>query len=247
MSPDSLCVVVPVHNAARTLEPLVQQLQEVLRGFAASRIVLVDDGSTDGSADKLRALYNRYDNVTAIFLRRNFGQQSALLCGLRECRCDYAVIIDDDLEQHPHDIPALYEAIRKGYDVVYGVGAAERGAFRSLGSRLRDRLFDRITDKPEGAKVCSFRIMNRATIDQVVRAGTKFVYISLEILKHTNRIGNIAVGTGEQAPSRYHPLQLMRLLLRMYVYYAPYRWLKLLQRHGACYEIGEKLQREDEI
>ena len=247
MSGDSLCVVVPVYNAERTLEPLVEQLQEVLRGFAASQIVLVDDGSTDGSADKLRALYRRYDNVMAIFLRRNFGQQSALLCGLRECRCDYAVIIDDDLEQNPRDIPALYEAIRKGYDVVYGVGAAERGAFRSLGSRLRDRLFDRITNKPECVRVCSFRIIGRTTVNNIVNADTRFVYISLEILKHTNRIGNVAVSTGESAPSGYRPLRLMQLLMRMYIYYAPCRLLKPLRRCGTCYEIHETLRREDVI
>ena len=245
MNPDSLCVVVPVYNARNTITPLVERLQEVLGGFASSQIVLVDDGSRDGSAGTLRGLYERYKNITVVLLRRNYGQQSALLCGLRQCRCDYAVIIDDDLEQDPCDIPALYGAIRRGYDVVYGVGAQEKGAFRSWGSRLRDRLFDRITDKPPGVRVCSFRIMNRATVDHVVKADTRFVYISLEILKYTNRIGNIPVRTGERVPSGYRPLQLMGLLLRMYVYYAPWGWLRLLRRRRACYEIGEILHRED--
>lgn len=244
MKADSLCVVVPVYNARNTITPLVERLQEVLRGFASSQIVLVDDGSRDGGADVLRALFERYENVTVVFLRGNYGQQSALLCGLCQCRCDYAVIIDDDLEQDPCDIPALYDAIRDGYDVVYGVGAAEKSAFRSLGSRLRDRLFDRITDKPPGVRVCSFRILNRATVDRIVQADTRFVYISLEILKYTNRIGNTPVGTGGQAPSGYRPLRLMGLLLRMYIYYAPCRLLQLLRRHGACYEIGEVLRRE---
>jgi undecaprenyl-phosphate 4-deoxy-4-formamido-L-arabinose transferase len=245
MNPDSLCVVVPVYNAEHTLEPLVERLQEVLGDFRASQIVLVDDGSTDRSADKLHALFHRYDNVTVIMLRKNYGQQSALLCGLRECRCDYAAIIDDDLEQNPEDILVLYDAIRKGADVVYGVGAAERGAFRSFGSWLRDQLFDRITDKPENMKVCSFRIMNRATVEQVTKAYTKFVYISLEILKHTTQIANISVRTGERAPSGYRPLRLMRLLFWMYVYYAPCKLLKPFRQHGACYEIGEALRRED--
>ena len=246
MTGDSLCVVVPVYNAEKTLKRLVEKLQAVLGRFAASQIVLVDDGSADGSAYRMRALYERYDNVTAIFLRRNYGQQSALLCGLRECRCDWAVIIDDDLEQDPADIAALYDEIRKGCDVVYGVSEAERSAFRSLGSRLRDRLFDRITDLPEGMRVCSFRIMNRQTVDNIITADTKFVYISLEILKHTSRIGNITVRAGERAPSGYKPLRLMRLLLRMYVYYAPCGILRPFRRRGACYEIRETLRREDE-
>ncbi len=245
MSPDSLCVVVPVYNAESTLESLVERLQKVLSGFASSQIVLVDDGSTDGSVDRLRALYSRYDNVTVVFLRKNYGQQSALLCGIRECHCDFAAIIDDDLEQAPEDILLLYDEIREGYDVVYGVGVADRSAFRSFGSRLRDRLFDRITDKPKEMKVCSFRIMNRATVEKVARADTRFVYISLELLKHTNRIGNITVRVGDRAPSGYRPLRLMRLLIQMYIYYAPCRLLRLLRGHGACYEVGEKLQRED--
>jgi len=245
MSPDSLCIVVPVYNAENSLEPLVERLQKVLSGFATWQIVLVNDGSTDGSADKLRKLYSRYDNLTAIFLQKNYGQQSALLCGLRECRCNYAAIIDDDLEQDPEDIPLLYDELQKGYDVVYGVGAAERGAFRGFGSRLRDRLFDHITNKPREMKVCSFRIMNRATVEKVTQADTRFVYISLEILKHTNRIGNVSVRAGERAPSGYRPLRLMRLLMQMYIYYAPCRLLRPVRRHGACYEVGEKLQRED--
>jgi len=247
MNPDSLCVVVPVYNAEKTLKPLVERLQEVLDGFASSQIVLVDDGSRDGSADILRTLFERYDNVTVIFLRRNYGQQNALLCGLRECRCDYAVIIDDDLEQDPYDIPALYGAIQEGCDVVYGVGAPVKGAFRSLGSRLRDRLFDRITPKPPGMRVCSFRILNRTTVDHIVEADTQFVYISLEILKYTNRIGNIEVRTGERAPSGYRPLRLMSLLLQMYIYYAPWGLLRSLRRHGACYSVRETLRRENEI
>ena len=247
MSSDSLCVVVPVYNAENTLEPLIGRLQTVLSGFAASQIVLVDDGSTDGSADRLCTLYSRYDNVMVIFLRKNYGQQNALLCGLRECRCDYAVIIDDDLEQDSKDIPLLYDELRKGYDVVYGVGAADRGAIRSFGSRLRDRLFDRIADKPKEMKVCSFRIMNSATVDKVAHANMRFVNISLEILKHTNRIGNVTVSPGKRTTSGYRLLRLMRLLIRMYVYYAPCRLLRSLRRRGPCYEVGERLQRKDEI
>jgi undecaprenyl-phosphate 4-deoxy-4-formamido-L-arabinose transferase len=128
--------------------------------------------------------------------------------------------------------------------VVYGVSAAEKGAIRNLGSRLRDNLFDRITDKPKRIRVCSFRIINRATVEKVVNANTRFVYISLEILKHTSRIGNISVRTGRRAPSGYHLLKLIRLLLRMYVYYTPCRLYKRLRKHGACYEIGEALRRE---
>jgi len=236
----SICAVVPVYNAEKTLEPLVTCLTETLSTFRAYHIVLVDDKSTDASLEIMHRLHGENPHITAISLARNTGQQSALLCGLRHAECDYTVILDDDLEHSPEDIPKLYERIVDGFDAVYGVnmGAADsHGRFRSTGARLRDWLMNRLTDKPRSMKVCSFRMMNRDAVQHVCAADTRFVYISLELLKHTANISNVPVHYNARTSSGYHPLKLAALMWKMIVYYSCSRVLKPLRKRGQGYEI----------
>lgn len=242
---DSICAVVPVYNSQNTLCTVVEKLIDVLACFRKYRIVLVDDCSTDNSFDIIKDLYSRYENIIGIKLSKNHGQQCAVFCGLHYSDCDYTLIIDDDMEHNPADILVLYHEIIKGYDTVYGINdtVGTKGIFRNFGSRLRDRLFDKITDKPKDKKVCSFRIMNKKTVDYVLQANTKFVYISLEILKHTNNIQNVAVPYNPPVQSNYKPIKLILLLLNMYVYYAPAWIFKKLRRKNKCYDIQEILSK----
>ena len=244
---NSVCAVVPVYNAAHTLRSLTAQLTEVLDAFYTWQIVLVDDCSTDESADIIRELCSGDGRITGVLLAENAGQQSAVFCGLGFSDCDYAVIIDDDLEQPPRDIMALYNEITKGYDVVYGLNAAppKKGALRRFGSAMRDGLFYAVTHLPRDKKVCAFRILNSATVNHVLLADTQFVYISMEILRHTQKIGNIYVPYNDAAPSGYGLLRLMRLLIKMYVYYAPRTMFKRCRKKGPCYRIKKTLHKEN--
>ena len=157
MIKDSICVVIPVYNAQRTLEELTEKLMCVLSQFSSYKIVFVDDASTDRSFETLRKLKESNDNITAIKLKENAGQQAAILCGLRQSECDYTVIMDDDLENDPGDIMKLYERITQGPDVVYGVCAQPtKGALRSFGSGFRQALITSLSGKPKQMKVCSF-------------------------------------------------------------------------------------------
>ncbi len=237
MIPRSICAVVPVYNAGATLNELVESLERALSRFAEYAIILVDDGSKDNSAQLIEQLCDR-PHVTGILLDGNFGQQSALLCGLRHASADYIVILDDDLEQDPALILTLYGEMGKGYDAVYGPPEnLGKGAFRSIGSRLRDRLFDRITDKPAGVRVCSFRMMNRKTVERIARADTQFVYISMELFKHTRNVTSVDVPYGVSKRSGYSTLRLIRLMVNMYAYYAPRTIFSFLRKKGPCYKI----------
>lgn len=242
----SICAVVPVYNAEQTLETLISKLDRVLSCFARYRIVLVDDASTDKSFEVMKQLHLQFPTVSAIKLQKNAGQQSAVLCGLRHSDCEYTVILDDDLEHEPDDIIKLYAAMAQGYDVVYGVNTPKKshnvGGFRRLGSRVRDSLFNRITKKPKDQKVCSFRIINRKTVDNIIKADTKFIYISMEILRHTVNIGNVMVRYNERAVSGYSALRLIALLMKIYIYYAPHSWLRILRKKGNAYNIEQKLE-----
>lgn len=243
----TICAVVPVYNAVRTLRELTGRLSAVLSAWEDYRIILVDDGSADGSRDILEDLARNDDHITAILLHGNWGQQSAILCGLRLSDADYTVIIDDDLEQRPEDIPRLYDALLSGYDVVYGVreGTGGKGLVRGLGSRLRDALFRWIAPLTPGVRVSSFRILGRDLVAKVIKADTRFVYVSMEILRHTRRVGNIPIGEAPAAPSGYRLKKLMALLMKIFIYYGPFRWLGPLRRREDCYQIKTIVQGGD--
>lgn len=125
MSPDharlTVSVVVPVYNSQATLGALVTRLVPVLEACAAMHeIILVNDGSQDGSWEVVQDLARRFPQVRGADLARNSGQHNALLCGIRLARYDVIITIDDDLQNQPEDIPALIESLREGNEVVYG-------------------------------------------------------------------------------------------------------------------------------
>ena len=101
---------------------MLTRLADVLPACAEEfEVLLVNDGSPDHSWDVIEALTQRYSWVRGIKLMRNYGQENATLCGIREARGDVIVTMDDDLQHNPADLPKLIAKLNEGYDVVYGV------------------------------------------------------------------------------------------------------------------------------
>lgn len=134
--PDGVSVVVPVYNSQQTLETLVRRLHEVLPHESADfEIILVNDGSRDGSWQVVQQLVAAFPHVRGIGMMRNFGQHNALLCGIRAARFNIIVTMDDDLQHPPEEVPKLLKRVREGVDVVYGVPLAMRhSAWRNFTS-----------------------------------------------------------------------------------------------------------------
>jgi len=108
MSEVDVSVVVPVYNEEATIEPLCRQLHETLSSLGRPyEIILVDDGSTDGSWKRIQDQARRYPHICGIRLRRNFGQTAAMSAGIDAARGDIIVTMDADLQNDPADIPAL--------------------------------------------------------------------------------------------------------------------------------------------
>src|SRR5689334_7028828 len=124
-----LSVVVPVYNEVQNLEPLHRELGAALGG-SSHEIIYVDDGSTDGSWELLKKLASAPDStVTALRLRRNFGQTAALAAAFDAARGEVIVAMDADLQNDPADIPRLLEKIKEGYEVVSGWRARRQDNF----------------------------------------------------------------------------------------------------------------------
>jgi glycosyltransferase involved in cell wall biosynthesis len=120
-------VVIPVYRGEQTIEPLVNRLANVLPACAEKfEVLLVNDGSPDHSWDVIESLIQKYSWVCGINLMRNYGQDNALLCGIREACHELIITMDDDLQHDPEDIPKLIAKLREGYDVVYGVPRVRR-------------------------------------------------------------------------------------------------------------------------
>ena len=143
-----ISIVVPVYNEIESVPPLCEQLEKVLSGLdRTSEIVLVDDGSTDGTWDTLKACAAQYPRLRLVRLRRNFGQTAAMSAGFHAARGDIIITLDADLQNDPADIPKLLAKMDEGYDVVSGWRAKRKDPFfsRTLPSRLANALISKIT------------------------------------------------------------------------------------------------------
>lgn len=143
-----LSVVIPVFNERENVPLLLENLLPALdRVDRPSEIVLVDDGSSDGTGEVLREMASRHPCVTAILLRRNFGQTAALSAGIDHARGEIIVVMDGDLQNDPGDIPMLLEKLAEGYDVVSGWRRERQDTYltRILPSKIANALISRVT------------------------------------------------------------------------------------------------------
>lgn len=117
----NLSIVVPVYKGEVFIEPLVTQLSKTLPTFAKEyEVILVDDGSSDGSWLLIERFARECKWVRGIRMMRNYGQHNATLCGVRAARYEVVVTLDQDLQHPPQEIPFLLAKLEEGYDVVYG-------------------------------------------------------------------------------------------------------------------------------
>lgn len=121
VAPLEISVVVPIYNEYESLPALVGAIAQVLNGMERTyEIIGVDDGSTDGSSDRLRELTQQYPHLVAVLLRRNYGQTAAMAAGFKYARGGIVVTLDGDLQNDPADIPRLIDRLDEGYDLVSG-------------------------------------------------------------------------------------------------------------------------------
>ena len=114
-----ISIVVPVFNEVDLIEELLSRIKKVCRGLRRTyEIVIVDDGSTDGSYEKLKKIQANDNSLRIVKFTRNFGQQAAVLAGFRISKGDIIVQLDSDLQNPPEEIPKLLSAMSENIDLV---------------------------------------------------------------------------------------------------------------------------------
>jgi polyisoprenyl-phosphate glycosyltransferase len=207
-----LSVVVPVFNEVEAVSELHRRLSAAVSGLGAHELVFVDDGSSDGSWEALRAVAAGDPHVRLIRLSRNFGHQIALSAGLEAARGDAVVSMDGDLQDPPELIPELVGRWQDGFDVVYAVRSQRRGEtrFKLATASLFYKAINRMSsiDIPEQAG--DFRLMSRRALDALLAMPERARFLR----GMTSWVGFRQVGVEYERDARYagetkYPLRRM--------------------------------------
>lgn len=161
-------IVSPIYNEIGNIEVLYKRIAEVMEQTGESwELVLVDDGSRDASADKMRELATADARVRPVIFARNFGQQAAVKAGLDYSRGDAVVVIDADLQDPPEVILELIERWREGYEVIYAQRTSRKGEsfLKRLSAKIFYRTINSITDIDMPLDTGFFRLLDRRVVD----------------------------------------------------------------------------------
>lgn len=163
-----LSIVAPCYNEEAVLPEFYQRVTAVCRDLDLPyELVLVNDGSRDGTWEQMRGLAQTDPNVVSVNLARNHGHQLALSAGLSVCRGQRILIIDADLQDPPELLPAMLQRMDEGVDVVYGQRRMRRGEswFKRITSTLFYRVINGLSSVPIAVDTGDFRLISRRVLD----------------------------------------------------------------------------------
>lgn len=178
----NISVVVPIYNEVENILMLHRQLSDVLASTARTyEIVLVDDGSTDGSCKMLKTIAARDPSVKLVLFRRNYGQTAAMQAGLQHATGDVIVTLDADLQNDPADIPMLVDTIDQGFDLVHGWRKERQDAWlsRKLPSKMANWLIAKTTGFPIHDLGCTLKAIRREIAHELELYGEMHRFIPI--------------------------------------------------------------------
>ncbi|MCA9041079.1 MAG: glycosyltransferase family 2 protein [Planctomycetaceae bacterium] len=179
---NSLSIVVPIYNEVENIPRLYAALTPVLEEMDREyEILLVDDGSTDGSREELAKLAQQDERIKVIEFRNNFGQTAAMAAGLRHASGDILITMDGDLQNDPTDIPMMVDKIEEGYDLVHGWRKNRQDTFinRKLPSIIANWLISKVTGFPVNDLGCTLKAIRREVAQELELFGDMHRFIPI--------------------------------------------------------------------
>ena len=170
----ALSVVIPVYNEEDNVRPLLTSLRDVMESFGRPyEVIVVDDGSRDGTWPRLRELASEFGALRVVRLRANFGQTAALAAGFDVARGGLVATMDGDGQNDPADIPRLIDKLKEGYDVISGWRHDRQDPFwsRRLPSQIANGLISCITGVSLHDYGCALKVYRREILQDVALYG----------------------------------------------------------------------------
>jgi glycosyltransferase involved in cell wall biosynthesis len=210
-----ISIVIPVYNSENCLEELVQRISSAVKKY---ELILVNDCSPDGSWEVIKKISAKNKNVKGVNLLKNKGQDNALMAGLHHATREYVVIMDDDLQHDPSDIPKLYKQITKGFDVCYAnLSKKKQSLWKNVGSWLNGKVAEIIINKPEKVYLSPYKIMTRQLADEIINYNGPYPYVDGLIFRLTNLITQVEIDHHERfaGSSGYNLSRSIRVFLKL--------------------------------
>ncbi len=214
-----LSIVVPVYGSESCLSELTRRVQmDVGRNFESYELILVNDSSPDESWNVIMHLSNEYDFVTGINLRKNAGQDNAIMAGFHHARGEVVVIMDDDLQHDPSNIYLLYKEIQKGFDVVYAHFEEKHQAlWKNLGSWFNGLVAVFVLGKPRHVYMSPYKAILKGVVDEIIKYEGPFSYVDGIIFTITSNMSQVTVRhhTRFSGTSNYNLIRSIRVWLKL--------------------------------
>jgi glycosyltransferase involved in cell wall biosynthesis len=189
-----LSFVIPVYNGSPTLEALCDRLVPVGKSYGRYEIILVDDGSKDGSCYAIINLQRRFPEICLVQLSRNFGQHNATLAGIAQARGEIVVTLDQDLQHPPEEIHRLVSKLNEGFDVVYGLPEKRPHKFyRNIASAFSKWISSKILSTALNGNFSSFRAIRGWVATEMAKYNSLYTYIDGLISWTTANVGGVVV------------------------------------------------------
>lgn len=219
-----LSIVIPVYNSAgiiaQTIDRTVAFCESIVSDY---ELILVNDNSRDSSWEIVREKALANPNIIAINFLKNYGQHTAILCGMKASTGDYVVTMDDDLQNPPEEIRHLLDKALTGHDLVFGhFREKQHSNYRRTGSRMIQQLNYRLFACPDDLIVSNFRLIRRDVVDRICGYRTAYPYITGMALMFAASPANEWVEHHPRAvgKSSYSTIKLLRLVMRILFNYS---------------------------
>lgn len=224
-----ISVTVPIYNEEANIEPLWGKVREALDELGHTwELVLVNDGSTDGSMELLDSVAAEDARITVVHLARNFGQTAAFMAGLDAARGEIIVPMDGDLQNDPADIGRLLSKLDEGFDVVSGwrKNRQDHEIRRNLPSRVANRIISSVSGVRLHDYGCSLKAYRRETLEGVKLYGEMHRFVPIYATWNGGRVAEIEVTHHPRlhGESKYGLERIIKVILDLLVVKFLYRY-----------------------
>lgn len=189
-------IVIPAHNEEKSIKPLYDAITRVFEALGGSwELIVIDDGSTDGTYTTLSQIHNQDNRIKIIRFRRSFGQTAGWSAGFSAASGDVVIVMDADLQNDPEDIPAMIKKLRdENYDVISGWRKDRKDkSVLKIGSRIGNWVRRIVTGEKIHDQGCSLKIYRKEALQDLELYGEMHRYITALLTWKGFRVGEMVV------------------------------------------------------